>query len=947
MLSFGSLAFLNPWLLAGLAALPILWWLLRAIPPAPKRQAFAAVRLLLGLQDDERQADKTPWWLLLLRALAVAAVLIGFARPILNPTERLSEGADGPLLLLLDQGWASAPEWPERRAAALAALDEVAEDGRQVLFWPLASGEVPPLSSPEAVRPALDAAEPVPWAPDRGAVLAALEEGRLPEPAETLWIHDGLAHSEAAEALLERLSQAPLRLIQARAPAAAVTPPRLEEGSLAVDVLRAGGAAATLTVAAIAEDTNGAERRIAVARAEFGVDARRATAVFDLPPERLGDVTRVTLTERTSAGGAALASGAITRVAAGIVDLDADGTVISLTSARHYLSQALNPYADVRSGTLSEMLDAEPAALVLSDYGAFADGDRARLEEWVAAGGLLIRFAGTRLAAAINERDAAMTEDPLLPVRLRRGGRVLGGALAWSSPRSLGPFDEDGVFRRLAVPEEVDVRTQVLAEPAPDLSERVWAALDDGTPLVTGAALGEGHVVLFHVTADAEWSSLPISGLFVEMLGRLMTLAPGQSPDTPSPEDLAGTLWRAALAMGADGLARPASALSDPVPGKRLAEPVVGPDLPPGLYARADGAERRPGEASELVINLTGEDAALAPFPPPPAGATVETLGGAETTRLGPWFLAAAIALALADVFATLWLSGRLALPRLGGATATLVALALTATLIQGRAEAQTPPPLSDRALSTAVEATAETTLGYVITGIDRVDRVSARALEGLRLAVTRRTAVEPGPSVGVDPERDEMALYPILYWPLTADALPSDAALMRLAGYLSEGGLLLIDTQNGASGFGGASAVQMRRIARALNLPPLAPVDDDHVLTRSFYLLDRFPGRWRGGRVWAEAAPEGGEQAERDAAIPGFDRVDDNVSPVVVGSADWAAAWAIDERGRPLFPIGRSGDRQRELAYRFGVNLVLYALTGNYKSDQVHAPEVLRRLGQ
>lgn len=200
---------------------------------------------------------------------------------------------------------------------------------------------------------------------------------------------------------------------------------------------------------------------------------------------------------------------------------------------------------------------------------------------------------------------------------------------------------------------------------------------------------------------------------------------------------------------------------------------------------------------------------------------------------------------------------------------------------------------------------------------------------------------------MGVRLSSDELSFYPVLYWPLTAEHLPDPAALEALSAYLATGGMLIIDTQNGASGFGGATGTQMRAIARALNLPPLAPVDEDHVLTRTFYLLTSFPGRWRGGRVWAEAAPPTSESAEKNPDIPQFDRVDDNVSPVLVGSADWAAAWAIDQSGLPLLPIGRPGDRQREMALRFGINAVMYALTGNYKSDQVHAPAVLQRLGQ
>ena len=260
---------------------------------------------------------------------------------------------------------------------------------------------------------------------------------------------------------------------------------------------------------------------------------------------------------------------------------------------------------------------------------------------------------------------------------------------------------------------------------------------------------------------------------------------------------------------------------------------------------------------------------------------------------------------------------------------------------------AAAPEPRAEMSAERAVAATAETTLGYIVTGDARIDEISERGLTGLGNMVAMRTAVEPGPPMGVDLETDELSLFPILYWPLTGGDLPGEAALERLSQYLAHGGLLLIDTQHGGAGFGSVSAAEMRQIARALNLPPLAPVESDHVLTRTFYLLTSFPGRWRGDRVWAEAPPTEARKQQQESGLPQFDRIDDNVSPVVVGSADWAAAWATDEFGAPMFPVGRPGDNQREMAYRFGINLVMYALTGNYKSDQVHAPAVLERLGQ
>jgi hypothetical protein len=784
-------------------------------------------------------------------------------------------------------------------------------------------------------------------------VLAALDAGHVPAAAQTVWFHDGISHGAATAALAARLAAlGPLHLVGPAKPARGLTPPRLEEGRLTAEVLRPGGddapgtAPETATVVAFSELAGEPIRPVGVATAEFGPGADSATIVFELPAEVLSRVTRIALADGPSAGGAALADAGLRRITVAVVDPQAESAVATLTSASHYLRKALVPWADVRDLGLEEALADPPAAIVLADRGDFTSGERETLTGWVEAGGLLIRFAGPRLAAAVGEggfgTGAAGVEDKLLPVKLRRGGRVLGGALAWGAPKTLGPFEPTSPFRRLTPPDEVAVRTQVLAEPSPDLAGKVWAVLDDGTPLVTASQLGQGHVVLFHVSADPEWSSLPLSGLFVEMLGRLMALAPGRAPDPPAPEELAGTLWRGVQMLGADGTPTPAPDLGEPVPGERLAESRPGRDLPPGLYRRADGGARAVGAAETAVVNLFSTGDRLAPFPPAPAGTTAETLGGAEARHFGADLIALAVLLGMLDLIATLWLSGRLALPRprvaSGEAAGMVVLAALLAPAPEGRAEMP---------IERAIAAAAETTFGYIVTGEARIDRVSERGLTGLGNALAARTAVEPGPPMGVDPEVDELSLFPVLYWPLTGGALPSETALERLARYIANGGMLVIDTQDGGTGFAATGAVEMRQIARVLNLPPLAPVDRAHVLSRSFYLLASFPGRWRGDRVWAEAPPPGERGRDADAGLPQFDRVDDNVSPVVVGSADWAAAWATDDIGAPMFPVGRPGDNQREMSIRFGINLVMYALTGNYKSDQVHAPAVLERLGQ
>ena len=187
------------------------------------------------------------------------------------------------------------------------------------------------------------------------------------------------------------------------------------------------------------------------------------------------------------------------------------------------------------------------------------------------------------------------------------------------------------------------------------------------------------------------------------------------------------------------------------------------------------------------------------------------------------------------------------------------------------------------------------------------------------------------------DPEEDELAFYPWVYWPVTENqGRLTDKGRARIDEYLRNGGMILFDTRDQSpldrlSGSGRGSG-KLNTILSGLNVPPLLPVPQDHALTRAFYLLEHFPGRWDGGDVWVE-------RYEGD--------VNDGVSSIVIGGNDYAAAWALDEQGYPRYPVVPGTNRQREMAFRFGVNLVMYALTGNYKADQVHIPAILRRLGR
>jgi hypothetical protein len=919
MWMIGPIGFTAPLLLLGLILLPVLWFLLRAIPPAPIKRRFPGVALLLGLDDETTETDKTPWWLLLLRALAIAAAIIAFAGPVLNPQARAP--GNGPLLVLIDGGWADARDWTRRQDRAVALVEEAGRNGRPVAVVRLSDAPEPVVfQTADPVLSRLIALDPQPFAPkDLQGWVDVLPQGDF----DSFWLSNGLDHEGRAVLETALQQKGALTVFSSPRPILALHPASFADGKVRIAASRLPAAGETeAEVVARGLDPSGIERELARSIVSFENGQEKAELTFDLPPELRNRVTRFELVGQRTAGAVSLTDDSLKRRKIALISGESENEGLLLLSQTHYLTKALAPVADLLDGALQDILLANPDVIVLVDVARLTAEDERGLMEWIEKGGLLLRFAGPRLAAS---EAAANGDDPLLPVVLRQGGRAIGGAMSWGEPKALAPFAEDSPFHGLTVPAEVTVSEQVLAQPGPELAGRTIAALADGTPLVTRKVQGQGQMVLVHITANADWSNLPISLLFVQMLERL---AVSTRPTTPEAGDLAGQIWVPEEVVDAYGQVVAVDDLPG-VAGETLALGQPGRDLPPGLYA---GADRR------VALNVMAAETVLAPAEWG-ADVVVEGMDMARETALKGAFLSGALALLMVDILAALFLSGRLA-ARLGpGAAALILALTL---MPQGQARAQ-DASLPDDAL--ALEATTALRLAYVMTDDNRVNDMAKAGLMGLSLRLWDRTTVEPLEPIGVDLEKDDLAFFPFLYWPMTASQpIPSSQAYAKLNRFMRTGGMLFIDSRDGGMA-GSPEQRRMQEIALRLDIPPLEPIPPDHVLTRTFYLLQDFPGRYVGQPLWVEAAPVDAEQAE---GMP-FRNLNDGVTPVVLGSADYASAWAVDDYDRPLVPVGRgnSGERQREIAYRFGINLIMHVLTGNYKSDQVHVPALLERLGQ
>lgn len=931
-----GLTFLTPWALAGLALLPVIWWLLRFTPPRPQHVRFPPLRLLLDLIPREEQPDKTPWWLLLLRLALAALLILAVAHPLLSPNDA-TRLAGHPVLIVVDDSWAAAKDWDAR----LAVLQDVAASAEQagVLVAVAATAPVarPSDLEPQAAREAssrITALVPKALQPDRMALLERLRQVyRDGSGLSIVWLSDGLDHGSARDFAQGLLSldggRATLDVIAAPASSLplALAAPDIASGRMKVTALRAP---VSRQDSVVARALAGNGRNLAEARLNFAQGALSAEGYIDLPLELRNEVERVELADERNAGALYLLDDRWRRKTVSLMAGSSFEAAQPLLSPLYYVSRALEPYSEIsepkQASDLKNQLDAGLSVLALADIGVLPQDELDMISGWVDRGGLLLRFAGPRMAAA---------QDPLIPVTLREGGRALGSALSWETPQALQPFAETSPFAGLALDSSVLVNRQVLAEPAADLTPKVWASLADGTPLVTAERRGKGMIVLFHVTANADWSNLPLSGMFVEMLRRILDLAPGagSGAGTANGETASQAAFTPRRVLTGTGDFADPSPDAEPIAASALDTAKPSPQHPAGFYNRG---------SLQRAINLTMSETDLAAMPALPAGATLRGLERAPAIPLAPYLFGLAALLFLIDCIAALWLAGgwqRLKARRAGTAALVILSLLALPLLPPGMARAQ-----DAAADQFALDSTLQTKLAYVETGDAQVDEISRQGLTGLGNILVERTSVEPGEPVGIDLDRDEIVFFPLLYWPILPDAqAPSAAALAKLNTYIKNGGTIFFDTREDGTDFSTLSGevsgatLALRRVVEKLDIPPIEPVPPDHVLTKAFYLLQSFPGRYERGQLWVETG-EGGTASSGNA---------DGVTSVIIGANDYAAAWAQDSRGQPLYATVPGGDRQRELAYRTGVNIVMYALTGNYKADQVHIPALLERLGQ
>ncbi|WP_375616058.1 DUF4159 domain-containing protein [Bartonella sp. AP58NXGY] len=925
------MSFAAPFVLLGLLFLPVIWWLLRITPPSPRKELFPPLRLLPKPTHQQETAKHTPWWLLLLRLTIAALVIIALAHPTWNQ-KPISFSGSQPLALIIDNGWASVKEWKKRISIAEMLLAQAEKQQKNIYLVATAENDISNIEPQAAkiIKQHLMHLQPHPWPINRVHAFKKLSKITKGKPLDIAYLSDGLQtnEDEQAFALLEKLKPRNfLWYLADISDLTGITSIENNNGNMVARIIRSithGKTPATLSL----YDSN--NHLLGQFTKNFSEGETTALVPFDIPLEIRNDIAWIKMNNQNHAAATFLVDShsRISRVA--LLSPDTNEMAQPLLAPFYYIIKALQGHTQLitaggreLSTDIDHLLKQNPSVLIMGDIVNMPENAEKKLSDFVNKGGTLIRFAGENLSSVEHY-------DSLLPIPLRPGQRSLGSIMSWTKPQKLAPFAKNSFFFDLPFPEDVTVSRQILAEPTPDLFEKTWLSLSDGTPLVTAEKRGKGTLILIHIAPDPTWSNLPLSGFFAQMLQKLITLSTYENtnPTHREKRTVVQSPWRT---IAADGQLQVPPSDVIPLVFDAQNPPRPSYHTPPGLY----------GVKNDFyALNLLTHSSRLVKQSslPPSLNKSPLSYDTKEKNLTGP-LLGLAILLFAFDNFLILWMGGIFSFNKRHNMfflpLIILIALFAYAPILH----AQTTENHHD-----SVQAAGATHLAYVITNNREIDTTSKSGLEALSQFIAERTMLSPGSVTALDLDKDELSFYPLIYWPIDIESpIPTPKSLEKINNFMKHGGTILFDTRDqiksnlNLEGDATPETQRLRTILKGLNIPSIEPASTDHVVARSFYIMPDFPGLYRGSPLWVESSST--NKKNKNSLASG-----DNVSSLLITANNFAGAWALDEKGTWKYPLVPNDPMQRLWAFRAGLNIVLYVLTGNYKADQVHVPALLER---
>jgi len=876
------------------------------VPPEPRKLALPTFKFLADLNSAARNIETAPIWLKILRAIALFAIVGAIAGPYYSYQKKATNSLEA-VTIIIDDGWSNANDWQQIRDRANAIIEMHAPINaettqfRIILTSQKAELPISVLTKHDALDFIAQTA-PRPYLPNHQACATRLE--KLNQKSHIYYFSDGINHQSSGK-FLEVLSHIALGKPKIALPATPL---------VAITAVRATNDGYRFTYKSLGTDKPIAVNFLSNDGEILGVgNGRDGIGIVNLPNNLLSKVSAAKISNQHNTGAIHLLAGNSIRPLIGIEALNQ--TEEPLISDKHYIETAANLIGNVTQADITSLINSKPNAIVFGDRSGFSPSEERALLAFMRHGGTIIRFMGAR---AIGKQGDLIVSAPL-----SAEPRIMASNFSWNEAKIAAILPESPLFG-IEINDEARPRVVSVFQNFQSNVE-IWARLNDQTPLVSQRAIGLGQIVMIHTSASPVWSDISLFDSQVQILRRILqtSISNGVSAEIRPPQ---GEM-RPVLLLNGFGENQEFSSSQKPIlPNNLITTPDA--DFPPGLYA---------GNGSVHILQAASEALSLSPLQYSSRGfETISNIGKSVFDFRFVFLLIGFLALAIDCIIIAIGLRAK-AKPSFKQAGFTFILLSLlflsVSSSVSTSAQAQNfAAPKASKTKSILNDD--DFVMAYIETP-DATTNQSARAgLEGLSAAINARTNIRTSRIVAVNPSSDELALYPIIYWLLPANNRPLDVVGSRaLNQYMRNGGVLFIDTR-GAGRERNAALDNTRTATNGLVLPQIEIPPSGHVLRRTFYLLSGFPGRYNASNLWVET--------QRSSNIS----ANDGVSPIIIGDGDWASVWAGGPHAGAQAAV-EGGDLRREVAFRVGINIYLYALTGQYKADQIHVRAILGRQKQ
>ena len=869
-----SLQIISPLALFALIALPIIYIVSQFIPKTPKTNNFGAVFILKNLISTKPIPKQAPLWLKILRMIIAGAFVFACAMPILqnpNSAQIISKN----LLIIIDDDVANANEFSQIKSEIKNYIDvESAKNNNlKIIVQNCNANILNPINNGQNAKNYIDIISPKQILCDRENIIRALQG--VNSNYRILYFSDNIEQKNDKQYfdILSRISGGDLIIRRPNTNFALIEKANIEKNGLRINIVSKGQFSQKITL-------YGENSKILTNH-----NVQNGDNFIEIPQNILRLVQYIKIDGQNNAAANYIIDAFNRRPL-----VFAPKPIASdhpLLSDAHFISSAMETIGDVKYYDGKFDLKHAPNAIIFGDTENFDENDTNILTQYLKNGGTIIRFLGPK--------SLSKEESPFFTAPINLDPHVLSTGFAVENI-TIAQLPKNSIFSDIILPPKINIGQSILFKSSNNDAKSL-INLSDGAPLLSMREIGAGKLYMFHTSAAPIWSDIGLSNLQLAFLKRIVLQTSAKSIPANTLE--ANIILRPSIIIDANGQLTKTISGIKPFITPITTQTKVDNDHAAGIYE---------GNGASLVINAGTNIKELKPqnFPK-----HQDFKSDNKFFALYSYLLVFGFLLFLIDNII-------LNLPKLNfkKAISIISALFLCVIFLPHETRAQ--------------ENSDDIKLTYIITQDNITNEQAKSGLAGISQILRRRTNIEPSGIIGLDPSKDELSKHPIIYWllPKTSQSLPAEA-IQNLNKYMQNGGILFIDTR-GLSMEPNRAQDILKTAVNGLKIPPLEKVPPEHVLKKTFYILQNFPGFYSNSSLWVQSAATTNYSAN------------DGVSPIIISNGDMARAWAQRTTETGFDAINE--DFAHELSLRVGINIYLYALTGQYKADQVHVRSLLER---